>query len=542
MEQFVSQMAVGLAKELGIELLNLLVIMALAEGVALILAIKSGSTLIAIGVHNIGSFIGEEGGANDGHTAAIDAAAGAAHYLDEVILALACADIIHENLCVLHAAGNGDINFHAAQSEAGFLDAFEAADSFKLDGLMLLALKDKVSSTKSSFHNAAGDAEDNGSAGVFAHEILIEVHVGQQVEADTGSLNHVAQFANGENSVNILDAVMLELLALLFVLLGSAGHDRDNENILGIYALFLGIVALEDGTLHLVGRFAGGNVTKKVAIIGFCIVDPTGRAGSDHGKLSAILDTAEKLGGLFHDGEVSCKVGVINLGEAQTLQSGYHLAGYGRADGHTELFAETCADSGSGLNDNMLALSEGHINFVDIGLSHESTGGANAYALAAHDAGALIQSETAGGANNGFKTALLEAENAVAVGIFAALDAAAAENALAGVSYDGGGEVIIMGFGLIANEHIFADAGLLCNMEQLALAVFSALLAVLRMVTQQQLNAGAAGRESFGRVDENFHAFVYGVYAGSHKTSCALNLNKAYAAGAAAALAMVERA
>ena len=126
------------------------------------------------------------------------------------------------------------------------------------------------------------------------------------------------------------------------------------------------------------------------------------------------------------------------------------------------------------------------------------------------------------------------------MGILAALDAAAAEDALAGIADDGWSDIVKLCLGLCAHKHFLAYAGLLCHVEQLALAVFGAGLAVDGVVAQKQLNADAAGGKSLGGVDENFHTLVYGVNAGGYKTSCALHLNKAYAAGALTAFAVIE--
>ena len=116
------------------------------------------------------------------------------------------------------------------------------------------------------------------------------------------------------------------------------------------------------------------------------------------------------------------------------------------------------------------------------------------------------------------------------MGVAAAGDAASAENALARVAHDGGGDVVINRFGSAADKATLARAGDLGCPEQLAAAVFVALLAVLGVVAEQQLHARAARGDGARGGDDDLHPFAHGIDAGGDE------------AGAGAALAMVERA
>ena len=541
-QEVVSLMRVGLAEIILVQLLYLSVVVRLTESVALVLGIEGSSSLLLVGIENVGILVGEEAGTDIRLTATVDAAAGAAHDLDEGVLALAGADVVKENLGVLHAVSNSDADFHAAESEGSFLDAFEATNCLELDSLVLLALEDIVSGTESSFHNTAGYAEDNGCAGVLAQQILVELFIGKLAEEDTCALDEVAKLTGGENSVNVLDTVVLKLRSFLLELLCGTGHDGNYEDVLRIDAILLSVVALEDSTLHLVRRLAGRNVTKEIRVVGFSVVDPAGRAGGDHGEGAAVLYAAEKLGSLFHDGKVSSEVGVVNLSKAEALESSDHLAGYGSTDLHAKLFAQSCANCGSGLNNNVLACCHSCVDESDFGLLGESTGGADAYALTAHDAGRRSERTVACGSNDGCKASVLEAENAVAVCILAACYAAAAEDALAGVANDGGRDLVNGNGSLLAEEHVLASAGELSYVQKLALAVLVALLAVHGVVAEQELNGGAASSSSLGGGDLDLDTLVYGVYAGSNETLSTGSLNETYAAGTLVAFTVVKSA
>ena len=83
---------------------------------------------------------------------------------------------------------------------------------------------------------------------------------------------------------------------------------------------------------------------QKVVVTELCIVNPSGRTGGDHRKLATILDSAEKLGSLFHNGKVCGIVGIEYLLKAESAKGGNHLACYVCADAHTEALAECNTD------------------------------------------------------------------------------------------------------------------------------------------------------------------------------------------------------
>ena len=198
-------------------------------------------------------------------SASVDAAAGAAHDLDELILGGACLDLIQQNLCGTHAGSDGYIYGGAVDVDGCLADSCVMTTYLgKCDGLMLLAGQLEVYGTKRSFHYTAGDTEDYAGAGVVAHDVLIPVLVGQTVEHDTASLDHLCQLSGGDDCIHIRNAVHLKLLALTLELLSHTGHYGYYEDILRIDALLLSPVGLQDSTLHLMRRFAGGKVGQKI--------------------------------------------------------------------------------------------------------------------------------------------------------------------------------------------------------------------------------------------------------------------------------------
>ena len=540
-KKFVCFMGIGFAEEFFIKFLNLGVFVALAKNVSLVLGIERGSTFLKISIKNIVVFVGKEYGTNIGLAAAVDAAAGTSHDFDELIRAFAFSDLVHKNFCVLHSVCNSKTEDLAVDFNLGFFDSVKSADGSESNCAVFLAGKNMVNSSERRFHNTAGYAEDYACAGSFAHDILIEFFIGKFVENNTASADHISKFANGENCVDVFKAFCVDHFgSFFFKFLCGAGHYGNNKDVFGVDSVFFRIIALDDRALHLVGRFAGRKVVKLVCVIGFAIVYPTGGAGSDHRKNAAVFDSSEKFGSLFHNGKVCAEVGVINFFKTESSEGGNHFSGYGGADGHSEFFAESCADCRSGLNDYMAAKSHCFVNFVDFGFKHKCTGGTNGNALSAKDAGRFIKRFVSGRADDCVEAAVFKTENAVSVCVFASCDAASAKDTFAGIANDGRVKFINGYRGLGTFEHFGSCAGEFCNVKKFAFSVFLALLAVYGMVGKKKFNRSSSCCGCFRGGNADFHSFKNRKNAGSNKASHSFNFNKANTAGTLVAFAVVE--
>ena len=541
MEKLVSLMGVRLAEEFLVKFLYLGVFVALAKNVSLVLGIKCGGTFLHIGIKDIVVLIGKEYGTNIRLATAVNTAAGASHDLDELIGAFAFTDLVHKNFCVLHAVCNGKTEDLSVDFDLGFFDAVKSADGSESDGAVFFSGKYMINGTKSSFHNAAGYAEDYACAGSFAHDIRIEFFIGKFGENDTAAADHFGKFTGGDNCVNVFKAFCVHHFGTLFFkFLCGAGHYGNNKNIFGVKSVFLCVIALDDGTLHLVRRFAGRKVVKLICVIGFAIVYPTGGAGGDHGKNAAVFYSSEKFGAFFHNGKVCAEVGVINFFKTKSAKCGNHFSGYGGADGHSEFFAKGGSYCGSGLDDYVAAKSHCFVNFFHFGFKHKSACGAYGNALSAKNAGRFIKASVSGRANYGIKAAVFVTKHAVAVGIFASCNTAAAKNALAGIANYGRVKFVNGDRGLGAFEHIGSCAGKFCNMKKFAFSVFITLLAVYGMVGKKKLNGSSSCGGGFWGRNADFHTLENREHAGSHKASHAFNFNKANTAGTLIAFAMIK--
>ena len=534
-------MGIGFAEELFIKFLNLGVLMAETENVSLVFGIKCVCTFLEISIENIVVFVGKEYGADIRLAAAVDAAAGATHDLDELIGAFAVADLVHKNFCVLHAVCNSKTEDLSVDLDLGFFDAVKSADGSESDSAVFFAGENVVNSSESCFHNTAGYAEDYACAGCFAHDILVKFFIRKFVEYDTAAADHFCKFANSENCVNVFKTFCVDHFgSFFFKFLCGAGHDGNHENIFRIDSVFFSIIALDDCTLHLVRRFAGRKMVKLICVISFAIVYPAGGAGSDHRKGAAVFHSVKKFGSFFHNGKVCAEVGIINFFEAKSSESCNHFAGNGGSDGHSEFFAESCADCRSGLDDHMTAESHCFVNFADFGFKHKSTGGTYGNALSAEDAGRFIKGSVSGRAYDCVEAAVFKTENAVSVCVFTSCNAASAKDAFAGIANDGR-VGFINGYGSLGtDEHFGSCAGEFCNMEKFAFSVFLALLAVYGMVGKKKFNGSSSCCGCFRGGNADFHSFKNRKNAGSNKASHSFNFNKANTAGTLVAFAVVE--
>ena len=246
------------------------------------------------------------------------------------------------------------------------------------------------------------------------------------------------------------------------------------------------------------------------------VLDPSGRAGGEHGQGAAVLDAVDQLGGLFHDGQVSSEVGIEDLVEAQALQGLSHLAGHAGADGHAELFAQSHADSGSGLHDHdLLRIVDGGPDLVGVVLFLQGADGAGVDALAAEDAVGLQDVLVEGGSDLGLEAALNRTDGADLLHLTAGSQAAAAQDALVGIAHDGGREGVQGVLDVGALEAVLIRAQLDGQLLQLAVLAADAGEALALVVGQDQFQHGLAGRADSGGVGLDDHALGHRHHTGS---------------------------
>ena len=235
-----------------------------------------------------------DGVALDGLAAAVDAAAGACHDLDEEIFLLSGSDHINDLAGISEAAGDTDIYFRAVDAVGRFLDALSSADIHEVD-------------------LPAGSAEDLTCAGSDS-EGIVKLFALEIFEHNTCALDHAGEFSGGDGYIDIRDSLVGQLGSGDLEFLGCAGDHADHVQILGIDVVLLSIVALEESAEHALRGFAGGQVRQHCGIVVLHELDPAGAAGCKHGKRRLVEflggDAADELVGLLQDGEVGSDVHV----------------------------------------------------------------------------------------------------------------------------------------------------------------------------------------------------------------------------------------
>ena len=241
---------------------------------------------------------------------------------------------------------------------------------------------------------------------------MIEFAVFQLGEEDTCSLNHSGKFARGDRNINIGNTCCALILATDFKFLCGTGHNRNADNVLRINIILFGIVGLKNSTKHLLRRFAGRKMRKHLGEIMLAILDPTGRARSDHRQNTAVLNTLDQFIGFFHNGKVGGNIGIKDLIKAQLLKSGYHLAFHIGADRHIKGFTQSYTDGRSHLNNNMLGgIRHCFPNLIGIILFSQRAGGASHNTLTAGYARSQTQTIIESRADVGGETALVCTNN-----------------------------------------------------------------------------------------------------------------------------------
>ena len=242
-------------------------------------------------------------------------------------------------------------------------------------------------------------------------------------------------------------------------------------------------------------------------------VDPTRAARSEDRQTHTLVashvlaDTAEQLGAFFHDGQVSGKVGVEHIVEAEATQGSGHLAGDDAAGRHTELFTESHTRSGSRVDDDgLLGVVDGSHHVAGVVHLRQGTDGAHLDALTAHDARRVDEVLLEGRSHDGAEATVDGAQGTNGLDVVAHVFATAAHDALVDVAHDGGRQVLTI-VRLLTLERDLANAEVLSQALEFAIATLGTHQAVGRVVGKDEFDHGAAGVDDAGAVGQHFHAF-----------------------------------
>jgi hypothetical protein len=154
------------------------------------------------------------------------------------------------------------------------------------------------------------------------------------------------------------------------------------------------------------------------------------------------------------------------------------------------------------------------------------TGGAGNNALSAVDTGGFCKGCFESTADDGVKSTVVRTDDADSLNLFAGSRATAAENALAVVTDDGKGGVVDLGFGLGSCKFVFVYTIFVAELLQLTSGGTGAGQTLSFVSREYELEVGLAYGSDLRSVGLDFHAFVYGIYAGCNETARTGNFNE----------------
>ena len=501
---FVAEVAARFAIVFLVDGNDLGVLVALTDGLASIFAVDGFHTFaddVAVAVVI-------------GLASAADTTTGASHNLDEVVsVGVAVANLFHNLASVAKAVSHSNLQREAVEIDGGFLDALESAGFFEVDLGQFLASVDLVSGTESCFHHTTSGTEDDSSTSRLA-ERTVEVLFRHVVQVEVALTDHVSQFTCGQREVHVAVAVDAEFFTSQLALLGQAGHDRNDNEIFAFHTQFRCQVVLGNSAEHTLGRLGGRRIFKQIGEVLLVEGDPSGAAGGEHRQFDlfaceGFLQAAEELGAFFHDGEVGAPVSVVHLVETKTTEGGSHFSGDNFAGFHAELFTQSHADCGSGLDNDFLGrIGNGLEDIADVVDEGEGSNGAHLNALAAVDAAAVTKVLFEGGSNNSLEATVDTAQSTSSLEFVAHGLATTAHDAFVHVAIHAESAVLTISGGRTF-EGNFLDAETFGEALEFAVTILLALQTVVRVVAENQLNNGFAGVDNACAVGQHFHAFHY---------------------------------
>ena len=237
-----------------------------------------------------------------------------------MVLALAFANLFKNFFDVGQTVHHGNLHLALfAKVNRAFLHPLLTAGRFIDDMSELLAGDDVVNSTNGCFHHTACYAEDGSGARVLRHEGAVEFAFGNLQQVNPVTAKHASKLTDGKHEIGVRHAIVLELTAGGFVLLGRAGHDRDKTQLVRIDAVFAGKPCLGERPEDRLRRARGREVRNDFRVHFFDKVHPTWATACHHRQRAAVVQTFEQFRALFHDGYVGCPVDVADVVGAELL-------------------------------------------------------------------------------------------------------------------------------------------------------------------------------------------------------------------------------
>ena len=157
-KQVMCLFATGLAQELLVELLDVGVLVTLAQGLALVLAIYGSST----GLENLDVAM------VIGLSSAADATTGASHYLNHMVVEFTGTQQVHHLAGIAQRVGYTNAQRETVKVDLGLTDTLQTTNIVELDVRQGLTCVHLIYGAQCSLHHTTGVGKDGTSTSRFA--------------------------------------------------------------------------------------------------------------------------------------------------------------------------------------------------------------------------------------------------------------------------------------------------------------------------------------------------------------------------------------
>ena len=245
-------------------------------------------------------------------TAAADAAAGAGHNLNKLIIRGTCFNAFQHHLGRFKRMYYGNLHGYTCYINNSLTCLLHAAYLIIFKLRQLLAGNNLSNGTQSRFHYAACSAEDNCGTSAGSQR-RIELCFFQSVKIYTCLANHASQLARCNNYVYITITAGAHFFARSLCLFRGTGHYRYTDNFSRVNACAFRKVGFGNSAEHLLRRFGSRKMRQQLRIFQLNHIYPAGAAGGNHRQHAAILQTLQELMAFLHNSQVGGKVCIKNL-------------------------------------------------------------------------------------------------------------------------------------------------------------------------------------------------------------------------------------
>ena len=317
-----------------------------------------------------------------------------------------------------------------AGGDRGFADVALAAHFLEVDACQADARDFLDGEAQDRFGHSAAGAEDHAGARLEAQRHVERLRL-QLPELQSGLLDHQRQFLRGQHVVDVGPTVGLELGQLGLVLLGRAGHDRDDDQVLRFHVQCFGQRRAGQRAEHLLRRTAARQVRQHFGAELFGELDPGRTARGELRQAFARRFALQELGGLFDDRQIGRETGVVDLVKPERLHGGDETPRLDAARLQAERLADPHADRRSDLDDHgLVGIVQGAPDRVDLGLRGQGAGRTDRGAEPAIDAFAVGQVLAERRTDRRLRAPVDEVDRSDALDFAARPDAVAAQDAL----------------------------------------------------------------------------------------------------------------